>query len=261
MSSSEVEWDDIGEIAVIGYIAGGLALTALFYEKMDEVAKKTPANPRTAWRTRPGIAVAKQLAKIWEFFDNHEGIGLLGAIGCGLVGIAGGITALCMAGSALGATWGGLLTLKGLGLGLGALGIGLGVAPVVAAATAFTALLAVPSAVMIARGWSDIKAEFIAGREETREWRQEMKSGVVKPHPLVIAAEATKDQMTEQGSHERELLFRRLQAKFPDAFAEAVRRSDTDTVLRDKVQVMKPVKFKLQPQKKKTLIDRIGGAA
>ncbi|MEZ0260193.1 MAG: hypothetical protein ACAH80_04245 [Alphaproteobacteria bacterium] len=260
MRSSEVEWDDIGEIAAIGYIAGGIALTALFYEKMDEVSRKKPDNPRTAWRTRPGIAVAKQLAKIWDFIDNNESIGLGCAIGCGIVGIAVGITAMCFAGPWLGATWGGLLTLKGAALGLGTLGIGAAVAPFAVAATSFTALLAIPSGVLIARNWKEIKAEYIAGCAETKEWKQESKSTVAKPHPLVIAAEATKEEMTEQGQHEREQLFRRLQAKFPDEFAEAVRRTDTDTVLRDKVQVMKPVKIKFQ-QKKKTLMDRLGGAA
>lgn len=259
----EIEWADIAEFAVLGYLGVGFGATILFYEKMEKVAKKTPDNPRTAWFSRPAIAAAKQINKVLEYLDAHEGVGLAGVIGCGLIGLAAGVTAICFAGPALGATWGGLLTLKGLGLGLGALGIGAAVAPVTSAALAITGMLIVPTAVMLARGRDDIRAEFIAGRAETKEWKKEQ-GGPAKPHPLVIAAEAKKEEMTEQGTHEREQLFRRLQAKFPAEFAEAVRRSDTDTVLRNKVQVMKPVKIKLQA-KKKSFIDQaresIGGGA
>jgi hypothetical protein len=259
----EIEWDDLAEFAVVCYAAGGLALTTLFYEKMEEVAQKQPDNPRTAWFTRPAIAAAKQVGKFWNYLDKNEGVGVCCAIGCGLVGVGAGITAICLAWPWLGATWAGLLTLKGIGLGLGALGIGAAVVPVAAAATVVTTLLIAPCAAELARGWHGIKSEMIVGRAETKAWKLECKAakgGPPKPHPLAIAAEMKKEEMTAQGACEREQLFRRLQAKFPDEFAEAVRRTDTDTVLRNKVQVMKPLKIRLQA-KKKTFAERFGGAA
>jgi len=255
----EIDWGDIRELAVVGYVGSGVIPTALFYERMEELSKKKAENPRSAWFMRPAIAAAKEINKVLEYADNHEFIGICAAVGCGLVGVAGGITAICMAAPWLGATWAGMLTLKGIGLGLGAFGIGVAAAPFIAAATSIVATLLTPAAVQIVRGWPSIRYEMIAGRAETREWKQqqEQQAGKTLPHPLVTAAEASGDEMAARGALEREQLFNRLQAKFPQEFAEAVRRSDTDTVLRNKVQVMKPVKLNLQP-KKKTLAARIG---
>ncbi len=241
------------DFAAMAYLGAAFWPVGLTCEKIEDLAQKKSKDPRRAWFVRPLLAAAQKAEGLVRFVDKYERLALSAVIGSSLAGLAGGITALHFAWSGLGASWGALLTMKGFGLALGAVGIGAAVAPVVATAVSAVGIIAIPIAVMCARGWRDIKREYIAGREETHEWKQEqedLKSGK-KPHPLIAAAEARRIDLESHGAHERAVLFHRLRTKFPAEFDDAVRRTDHDTVLRDKVQVLKQIKLKMPLQKKR----------